>query len=179
MRGSYPCFWKDIEILFKRSRTKLSGNSWQIRNSLCIFFSNQTYFCSSRVIHYSLNQWQFTEISFPTKLIWTATSGNVLRTCAPCEDSGQPAHSRRLIRIFTGRNLDSQGCTGCGCAGWFESLLGVHVRRYVFWRCVSFHSFIRSISAKLNHGDSIFFTKKIPGLSAMVSLWHNCHVLQN
>ena len=33
-----------------------------------------------------------------------------LRTRAPSEDSDQTAHSRSLIRIFTGRNLDSQGC---------------------------------------------------------------------
>ena len=30
-----------------------------------------------------------------------------LRTCAPSEDSDQPAHSRSLIRIFTGRKFDS------------------------------------------------------------------------
>ena len=33
-----------------------------------------------------------------------------LRTSVPSEDSDQPAHSRSLIRIITGRNLDSQGC---------------------------------------------------------------------
>ena len=33
-----------------------------------------------------------------------------LRTCAPSEDSDQPAHSRSLIRTFTRRILDSQGC---------------------------------------------------------------------
>ena len=33
-----------------------------------------------------------------------------LWTCMPTEDSDQPAHSRNLIRIFTGRILDSQGC---------------------------------------------------------------------
>ena len=33
-----------------------------------------------------------------------------LRTCAPGEDSDQPAHSRSLIRNFTSRILDSQGC---------------------------------------------------------------------
>ena len=32
------------------------------------------------------------------------------RTCAPSEDSDQPARSRSLIRILTGRILDSQGC---------------------------------------------------------------------
>ena len=30
-----------------------------------------------------------------------------LRTCAPSEDSDQPAHSRSLIRIFTVRIFDS------------------------------------------------------------------------
>ena len=46
--------------------------------------------------------------------------------------------------------LDSQGCKVsscrqrrlirlCGCAGWFESSLGAHVRRYVFSRCGSFY----------------------------------------
>ena len=33
-----------------------------------------------------------------------------LRACAPSEDSDQTAHSRSLIRIFTGRILNSQGC---------------------------------------------------------------------
>ena len=36
-----------------------------------------------------------------------------LRKYAPSEDSDQPAHSRSLIRIFTGRILDSPGCKGC------------------------------------------------------------------
>ena len=38
-----------------------------------------------------------------------------LRTCVPNEDSDQPAHSRSLIRIFTVRILDSQGCKGWSC----------------------------------------------------------------
>ena len=33
-----------------------------------------------------------------------------LRTCVSNEDSDQPAHSRSLIRIFTERILDRQGC---------------------------------------------------------------------
>ena len=36
-------------------------------------------------------------------------------TCAPREDSDQPAHSRSLIRIFTGCILDSQGCKDSSC----------------------------------------------------------------
>ena len=36
-------------------------------------------------------------------------SENVFRTCASCENSGQPAQSHSLIRIFTGCILDSQG----------------------------------------------------------------------
>ena len=38
-----------------------------------------------------------------------------LRTCVPSEDSDQPAHSRSLIRIFTGRIFDSQGCKVSSC----------------------------------------------------------------
>ena len=38
-----------------------------------------------------------------------------LRTCAPSEDSDQPAHSRSLIRIFTWCILDSQGCKVSSC----------------------------------------------------------------
>ena len=34
---------------------------------------------------------------------------------APSEDSDQPAHSRSLIRIFTGRILESEGCKVCSC----------------------------------------------------------------
>ena len=42
--------------------------------------------------------------------IWAEMSGNFgLRTCAPCEGSDQPARSRSLIRIVTGRILDNQG----------------------------------------------------------------------
>ena len=64
------------------------------------------------------------------------------KMCAPSEDSDQPAHSRSLIRIFTGRILDRQECKVssrgqgrlirlCGSAGWFESWLGAHIRKYV------------------------------------------------
>ena len=65
----------------------------------------------------------------------------------PSEESDQPGHSHSLIRIFTGRILDSQGCksSSCGkmktlirlreCAGWFESSLGAHARQYIFSRC--------------------------------------------
>ena len=38
-----------------------------------------------------------------------------LRTCALSEDSDQTAYSRSLIRIFTGRDLDSQECNVSTC----------------------------------------------------------------
>ena len=41
-----------------------------------------------------------------------------LGTCAPSEYSDQPAHSRSLIRIFTGRILYSQGSTVSSCRQW-------------------------------------------------------------
>ena len=66
-----------------------------------------------------------------------------IRTCAPGKDSDQPANLRCLIRIFTRRIWDSQESNVPiwddrkltrlhGCAGWVESSLGAHVRRYVF-----------------------------------------------
>ena len=70
-----------------------------------------------------------------------------LWTCAPSEDSDQTAHSRSLIRIFTGRILDSQGCKVSSCGqrrlvrlrgaqnyDFHESSSGAHVRSYVFSR---------------------------------------------
>ena len=56
---------------------------------------------------------------------------------SPSEDSDQPAHSHSLMRIFTERILDNQGCKVSSsswsprrlirlhvCARWFESSLG-------------------------------------------------------
>ena len=43
------------------------------------------------------------------------TSINVPSDRTPIEDSDQPAHSYSLIRIFTGRILDSQGCNVLLC----------------------------------------------------------------
>ena len=68
-----------------------------------------------------------------------------LRTCAPSEESDQPAHSRSLIRVSTGLIIDRHGCkvSSCGrgrlirlhgCAGWSESSLCAYVKRYAFWR---------------------------------------------
>ena len=70
---------------------------------------------------------------------WTATSKTYLRTCAPSEDSDQPAHSRSLIRIITRRILDSHGSKVSSYgrrrlwseyAGWFVYSLGAHFRRH-------------------------------------------------
>ena len=69
-----------------------------------------------------------------------------LHTRAPSEDSDQPAHSRSLIRIFTGRILDSQGykvffscrqrrlCSDCADAQAYLNL------RWAHWSEVTFSS---------------------------------------
>ena len=46
---------------------------------------------------------------------WGTTPGKVTADIAPSEDSDQPAHSRSLIRIFTGRILDSHWCWVSSC----------------------------------------------------------------
>ena len=67
-----------------------------------------------------------------------------LRTCEPCEDPDQLAHSRSrsLIRLFLRRISDSQGCKVSSCVphrlirrqrgypDWFVSTLGEYVRKY-------------------------------------------------
>ena len=93
-----------------------------------------------------------------------------LLTCAPSEDSDQFAHSCSLIRIFTGRILDSQGCNVsscgqrrlirlCGCSGWTESSLDAHVRRYVFSCC---RSNIKGSLSSFSYPASILY-KSIAG----------------
>ena len=69
-----------------------------------------------------------------------------LWTCAPKEESDHTVYLRRLIRIFTWRILDNQGCkvSSCGqrelmklrsCTGSVGSSLGAHVSRYKSSRC--------------------------------------------
>ena len=92
-------------------------------------------------------------------IIW---AGNVRKyvhlTCAPSDDSDQPAHPRSPMWIFTGRIYGWPMMQGFfmrttktlirlrGCAGWFESSLGAHVSinipiiskyrsEYLSWRC--------------------------------------------
>ena len=93
--------------------------------------------------------------------IWTATTEMYIRTCAYSEDSDQPAHSRRLIWIFTGRiwiardakllhadNEDSdQTVRMCRL---IESPYGGHIKGYVFSRCGSFDKETDSDKARLS-----------------------------
>ena len=74
---------------------------------------------------------------------------NYFWTRVPSEYSDQPAHSRSLISIFTGRLfwvvkdakfLDPDNEDLCACADWFEFPLGAHVRRYVFSHWGSFYT---------------------------------------
>ena len=143
--------------------------------------------------------------------IWAATSENVLSTCVLSEDSNKPAHSHSLIRIYTGHILNSQGCKvsscrqqrliDCACTGCFESLLCVHVRRYVFsrrrpyvWRpffCVFFFFFTSWQSPDIRYDqmrmsrEGIRFTNYIVrmpgkykvGWSCVLGMWQDkfCH----
>ena len=61
------------------------------------------------------------EIGFiipPPELLEPQPNKSYLQTCASSEDSNQPAHSRSLILIFTGRIFDSQGCKVSSCGQW-------------------------------------------------------------
>ena len=72
-----------------------------------------------------------------------------LWTCAPKEDSDQPANTRSLISLCCPHEETLHPWLSKirpvkvlirlrECAGWSESSLGAHVRRYVFWRYGSF-----------------------------------------
>ena len=97
-------------------------------------------------------------IEISDKIVWLGGTWNepqcektYLLTCAPNEDSDQPARPRSLIRVFVVRmkkTLHPWLSKMCPvkilirlreCAGWSESSLGAqcHIQRYVFWCCGS------------------------------------------
>ena len=100
-----------------------------------------------------------------------------LRTCAPNEDSDQPAHLLSLIRISTWRISDSQGCRvfSCGqrtlnrlggCPDWFESSLGSRQKiRFLTLRLIcAFYLLLNWDINIFNELDSViigFWTKKL------------------
>ena len=61
--------------------------------------------CAANTDQYKLRTWIILsqQLLHRSNIIRAATAENVLRKCAPSEDSDQPAHSRSLIRNFTGR----------------------------------------------------------------------------
>ena len=103
-----------------------------------------------------------------------------LGTCGLSEGSDQPAHSRCLIRIFTGRHLGYTGMHSffmrttktmtrlCECGGWLESSSDVNVRqtvrflmlRLVWGICKVFHADDRSPLTKMFF--FFFFFKSVP-----------------
>ena len=71
--------------------------------------------------------------------VYASSQKTYLQPGAPSEDSDQSMHSRTLIRILTGRILDSQewkvssydnkySDQTAGCTDWFESSLSAHIR---------------------------------------------------
>ena len=103
---------------------------------------------------------------------WTVTSETYLRTYATSEDSDQTAHSRSLIRIFTGRISDTHRYSVLLCFFFFfstrqrlsrldgfESLFGADVRRYVYSRCGSNKPDINTVYKEKRKDCKIFYSK--------------------
>ena len=68
-----------------------------------------------------------------------------LLTSTPNGDANQPEHPRSLIRSLLKLHPWQSKMRTVNiltrlreCAGWFESSLGAHIQRYVFWHCGSF-----------------------------------------
>ena len=96
-------------------------------------------------VHSSLLCWP---IMAPTKMIWAAASENV-PSKVRLTKTQISSNICAVIKVFVlcMKNFCILCCQNCTqrifwsdwkCAGWSESLLGAHVRRYVFWLCGSF-----------------------------------------
>ena len=117
-------------------------NDFLIENRVILLFSLRENRCCYNSIELSL--WDCS-IQMLQNMFEPQHQKTYLQTCAPSEES------RRLIGLFTGRILDSQGCKVFfirttktlirlrACAVWFESSLGAHVRRYFFSRYGTFY----------------------------------------
>ena len=93
--------------------------------------------------------WAESSQNVPILTLLNRKSEKVPLKYVPSEDSDQPARSRSLIRIFTGRSLDCERCSFFirtkktlirlrRCSSWFESSLDARVIRYAFSHCGSF-----------------------------------------
>ena len=137
-----PCIdLYDITLVFPRS------------NSCVIYVT-----CNTRVFmdmkpfseYYSIYQCQN-----PNKNLWLIDGLDICKTplihhlnrnvreYAPSEDSDQPAHSRSLIRILTGRILDNQGykVSSCGQRRLWSDCLDAQADLSLHWTHLSVRTF--------------------------------------
>ena len=147
----------------------------QYKISVCFYgnvhICHETFFLVPCLFY--RNDWSFQRnICIRTDLSLNRNFGKRTSRRAPREDSDQPAHSRILIRIFTWYILDSLECKVSffmrtpktqislrGCAGWFESSFGTHVRRYVFALCGSIYyrsAILALLSTLFEHSTLLF-----------------------
>ena len=83
-----------------------------------------------------------------------------LRIFAHSEDSDQPAHSRRLIRIFTVRILNSQGCKVSSCGQrrlWSDSVESQRADLSLRWVQISEGTFSHVAAQFIKHNVTILF----------------------
>ena len=85
-----------------------------------------------------------------------------IRTCAPSEDSDQPAHSRSLIRIFPGHFLDSQLCKVSSCGqrllklDCVDTQAGLNPR----WALMSKRTFSQVVAHMFSHSGCLCVMNK-------------------
>ena len=100
---------------------------------VCLFCSVMTFWCireSPLGLKHYIGRNMRKRTFWLVRLTKTRVSHQNLH--CPHEDTSHPRLSKmRALKILIRL---------CKCAGWFESSLGGHVRRYVFWRCGSYVS---------------------------------------
>ena len=129
------------------------------RGGLCNFESFSLHLCVKGWLRVVI-------VALPGIFIWAATWQNQQSDCAPSEDSDQPGHPPRLIRVFAVRMksawvLSYPLSAHRRCPGWSESSLSaqslcrfchvaVHLTFFLFSSKLyrrHYHSFLTSMSA--------------------------------
>ena len=93
-----------------------------------------------------------------------------IRTCAPSEASDQTAHSRSLIRIFTGGNLNSKVCkvSSCGQRRFWIDCADAQDDLSLRWAHMSekgFYAISRSACASVQYNLSILLSSTYTTIS--------------
>ena len=134
------CFWSDRDV----AHIELAHQAEFKHTRSAFMWHGITYKYKTDKLHCTCINvvWLITfesGVAIPGQIFVPQRHKTNLLTCASSEDSDQPAHSRRLIRIITGRILDSQGFSfsSCGQRWFWSDCADAHVQSNLLWAHMS------------------------------------------